>query len=100
MLLLEFIVHDALHQARFAHARVANNDQFEKVILRRQGSIVEHLKWYLLDLLYLTLLHYMRYDFFFWDFYCVNYLLEGPFLWSVGRFELEWLRQIKIKIIN
>ena len=65
MLLLELIVHDALHQARFADARVADNDQFEKVILRCQRSVIEHLERYLLDLLDLTLLHYMRYVFIF-----------------------------------
>ena len=59
VLLLEFIVHDALHQARFADARVANNDKFEQVILRRQRPVIEHLERYLLDLLDLTLLHYV-----------------------------------------
>ena len=57
MLLLKLIVHDALHQTRLAHAGVADDNQFEKVVLCWQRLVCQHLKWDLFDLLYLTLFH-------------------------------------------
>ena len=57
MLLLELVVHDALHQTGLAHGRVSNDDELVKVVLRRQRLIRQHLERDLLDLLNLALLH-------------------------------------------
>ena len=57
MHLLELIVHHALHQARFAHCCVANDDKLELMVMMRHRLICDHLERDLLDLLHLALLH-------------------------------------------
>ena len=57
MLLLELVVHDSLHEAGLAHSSVSNDNQLEEVVLGGDLRVRQHLKGYLLDLLYLTLFH-------------------------------------------
>ena len=57
MLLLELVVHYALHEAGLAHARISNDNQLEEVILRRQRPVRQHLKGNVLDLFHLALFH-------------------------------------------
>ena len=57
MLLLELVVHHSFHQATLSDACVPNYDEFEKMVLRWDCLIRQHLKRDLLDLLNLTLLH-------------------------------------------
>ena len=57
MFLLELIIHDPLHEARFADSSVPNDDEFEKMVLRAQGLISDHFEIHALQLSYLILLH-------------------------------------------
>lgn len=59
MLLLELIVHHSFHQARFAYTCIADDNQFEKVILGGQRFVCQHLERDLFDLLNLALFHLM-----------------------------------------
>ena len=55
---LELVVHDPLHEARLAHARVPNNNEFEHVVvLLLQRFVTNMLEWLLPESVDLTLLH-------------------------------------------
>jgi hypothetical protein len=57
MLVPEFVVHDALHEARFSHTHVANDDQLEKVFMYERLVLkvfVRHSQ----DIVDLLLLHF------------------------------------------
>ena len=52
MLSFKLVVHDSLHEARFADACVPDNDQLEEVILGGQRTVIEHLVRHLSYILY------------------------------------------------
>ena len=57
MLLLKLIIHNPLHEARFADSSVSNDNEFEKMVLRAQGLVSDHFEIHALQLSYLVLLH-------------------------------------------
>jgi len=57
VLLLEFVIHDTLHEAGLAYTSVADDDQLVEVILGWQRLVCQNLEGNGFDLLHLALLH-------------------------------------------
>ena len=57
MLIVELVVHDSLHEARLADARVANDDQLEEMVLRGQRLVADDLIGHRHKVVDLVLLH-------------------------------------------
>ena len=58
MLLFEFVVHDSLHETRFTHACISDDDQLKKMVLGTESLVSDDLEGHAHKLVYLFLLHF------------------------------------------